>query len=113
MNPDHAIDFGREAILECMVLAAPALIVALIAAVAIGVMQSMTQVQDQSVSFIPKMILVAITILLCLPWLADHFTDYSRELFRQPQFGMQVTESVAESPKSATKSFIGTRRDRR
>lgn len=91
MNPDYAVDFGREAILECLTLAAPVLIVAVITAVAIGVIQAMTQIQDQSISFIPKMVLVAITILLCLPWLADHMIDYSRELLRKPQFGIQAT----------------------
>ena len=88
MNPDEAVDFGREAILECLTLAAPVLLVAALAAIAIGVIQSMTQVQDQSISFIPKIVLVAITILLCLPWLTDHITDYSRELFGKPQFGI-------------------------
>ena len=88
MNADEAVDFGREAILECLTLAAPVLIVAVLAAIAIGVLQSMTQIQDQSISFIPKIVLVAITILLCLPWLAEHFTDYSRELLSKPQFGI-------------------------
>ena len=106
MNPDEAVDFGREAILECLTLAAPVLVVAVIAAVAIGVIQSMTQIQDQSISFIPKIVLVAVTILLCLPWLADHFTDYSRELFSKPQFEIKLTRSAplpdsAEQPVSS------------
>ena len=94
MNPDDAVDFGREAILECLTLAAPVLIVAVLVAIAIGVLQSMTQIQDQSISFIPKVVLVSITILLCLPWLTDHFTDYSRELFRKPQFGIKFQSST-------------------
>ena len=98
MNPDFAVDFGREAILECLILAAPVLIVAVLVAVAIGVIQSMTQMQDQSISVIPKIVLVAITILFCLPWLADHFTDYSRELFRTPRFGIKTTLSRTSDP---------------
>ena len=96
MNPDYAVDIGREAIIECLTLAAPVLLVAVIAAVSIGVIQSMTQVQDQSISFIPKIVLVAITILLCLPWLAGHFTDYSRELFRKPQFGINASWTATD-----------------
>ena len=100
MQPETAIEFGREAILECLTLAAPILIVAVLAAIAIGIVQSMTQIQDQSISFIPKIVLVAVTILLCLPWLADHFSDYSREMFGKPQLGIHPQRPALDAQES-------------
>ena len=86
MNPVDAIDFGREAIMVSLTVVAPILIVAVAAAIAIGIFQSATQMQDQSISFIPRIVLVAITIMICLPWMADHFVEYGRELFSKPHF---------------------------
>lgn len=86
MHPDIAVEFGREAVLTCLTLAAPMLIVGILVAVVVGILQSITQVQDQTVSFIPKVVLVAVTFLMFLPWLSDRFIDYSRELFLRPGF---------------------------
>ncbi len=86
MDPDIAVDFGREAVMLCLTLAAPVLIVGVVASIVIGIIQSATQIQDQAVSFIPKIALVGLTFVLCLPWMTERFVEYGRDLLEEPQF---------------------------
>jgi flagellar biosynthesis protein FliQ len=94
VEPDIAVDFGREAVLTCLTLAAPVLIVAGVVAIVVGIVQSMTQIQDQAVSFIPKIVLIALTLAICLPWMADRLLEYSREHLEKPGF---ISTSVIPS----------------
>jgi len=84
MNAQDAIDLGREAVMHCLLISAPILIVGLVVAIVIGVFQSMTHVHDQTVTFVPKVVLIAIALAFCLPWLTDKMIDYSRDLFDKP-----------------------------
>ena len=106
MNPEDAVDFGREAVMVCLTLAAPILVVGVIAATVIGVVQAMTQVQDQAVSFIPKIVLIAITFVLFLPWMTDRFVEYGREMLETPRFmtaGSPVRVDITDGRSEGTK----------
>jgi flagellar biosynthetic protein FliQ len=48
---------------------------------AIGLLQALTQIQDQTVSTVPKLVAMTLAIVVCMPWLADRMIDYSRNLF--------------------------------
>ena len=80
MSIDQAIDIGREAVLMTLLLAAPALIAATLVGLVIGLLQALTQVQDQTVSFVPKLVAMLIVVSLTLPWLLSKMTDYSHNL---------------------------------
>jgi flagellar biosynthetic protein FliQ len=84
MNSQDAIDLGRDAVMQCLLIASPVLIVGLIVAIVVGVLQSITHVHDQTVTFVPKVVLIAIALAFCLPWLSDKLIDYSRTLFAAP-----------------------------
>ncbi len=84
MNPQDAVDLTREAILSGLLSVAPLLIVGLIIAVAIGFLQSMFQIQEQSIAVIPKLLLMFVVIALALPWLSERMTDISRTHFERP-----------------------------
>jgi flagellar biosynthetic protein FliQ len=84
MNPDDAIDFSREAIKTCMMVGGPILAASLVIGLLIGVFQAMTQVQDQTVSFVPKILLLVILIGLCLPWLTDNMMAFAKQSFEKP-----------------------------
>jgi len=58
MNPQDAIDFSREAIKTCIMVGGPILVASLLIGLIVGVIQAMTQVQDQTVSFVPKILLL-------------------------------------------------------
>lgn len=84
MNPQDAIDFSREAIKTCMMVGGPILAASLIIGLIVGVFQAMTQVQDQTVSFVPKILMLLVAIGLCLPWLTDQMLDFARLSFEKP-----------------------------
>lgn len=84
MDPQDAIDLGREAIRTCIFVGGPILLACLLIGLLISVVQAMTQLHDQTISFVPKIILLLITIGLCLPWLSDQMMDFARASFEKP-----------------------------
>lgn len=84
MNPQDAIDLSREAIKTCMMVGGPILMISLLIGLLVGVFQAMTQVQDQTVSFVPKILLLIVAIGACLPWLTEQMTDFARLSFERP-----------------------------
>ena len=84
MDAQEAIDLGREAIRACMMIGGPILVVSLLVGLGIGMMQAMTQVQDQTVSFVPKLVIVLASIAVCLPWLSDRMLEFSHDVLSKP-----------------------------
>lgn len=84
MEPQEVIDLGRNAIKACLIVGGPILLASLVVGMLVGALQAMTQVPDQSVSFVPKLICLILGIGLALPWLTDRMLDYSREAFTTP-----------------------------
>ncbi len=84
MNPEDAIDFSREAMKTCMLVGGPILVTSLLVGLIIGIIQTMTQVQDQTVSFVPKILVLVALIGICLPWLTERMTDFARLSFEKP-----------------------------
>ena len=84
MNPEDAIDLGREALRACFFVGGPILAVGLLIGLTVGVLQAMTQVQDQTVSFVPKILLMLVAIALALPWLSEQMIDYTKDALSHP-----------------------------
>jgi flagellar biosynthesis protein FliQ len=68
MNPADAIDFARQAIFVLLQIAAPAMITALVVGVAIGLLQALTQIQEMTLVFVPKIIAIFLVLLIALPF---------------------------------------------
>lgn len=64
-----------------LLLALPSLLVSLIVGLVISIFQAVTQVSDASLSFVPKFVIVAVFILITLPWMGDSMDTYTRELW--------------------------------
>lgn len=80
------VDMMREAVIIGGVLVAPALITALVVGVVMSLLQAVTQVQDQAISFVPKLIVVAAVVLVMVPWMTEYFVAYAREaILRIPE----------------------------
>lgn len=93
MTPDVAIDIGREAIYTSLLIGAPILLTGMIVGLLIGLLQAVTQVQDQTVSFVPKIVAMVLVLTFCLPWLMQRWVDYSRDLYTNiPQTVMRPSE---------------------
>jgi len=83
MTPNEAIDLVRDAILMSLIVAAPLLLIGMVVGLGIGLIQALTQIQDQTVSTVPKLVAMTLAIIICLPWLTDRMLEYSRNLYRQ------------------------------
>ncbi|MDB4338592.1 flagellar biosynthetic protein FliQ [bacterium] len=81
MDPNAAIELCRTSLLSAVVIAAPMLIVAMAAGLLVGLLQALTQVQDQTVSFVPKLLATAAVLVICLPWLITKMVDFTRVVF--------------------------------
>ena len=80
MNPQDAIDLGREAVNTALLLGAPVLVCGMIVGLAVGLLQAITQIQEQTVSFLPKLVTMVIVLSLTLPWLIGEMVRYSHDL---------------------------------
>jgi flagellar biosynthetic protein FliQ len=80
MNPQDAVDLGRQAVAAALVLGGPLLASALVVGLVVGFLQAITQVQEQTVSFVPKLAAIVVVLSLTLPWLIDQMVRYSHDL---------------------------------
>jgi flagellar biosynthetic protein FliQ len=80
MDPQSAIDLGREALWTTMIVASPVLVAGLIIGLVIGLFQAMTQIQEQSLVFVPKIIVMLLVLSISLPWLISRMVQYTSTL---------------------------------
>jgi flagellar biosynthetic protein FliQ len=81
MDPASAVDLCRTALLSAVIIAAPMLIIGMAAGLLVGLMQALTQIQDQTVAFVPKILAMAGVLVLCLPWLVTRMVEFTRVVF--------------------------------
>ena len=67
--------------MAAVVIAAPMLIVGMVAGLLVGLMQALTQIQDQTVAFVPKILAMAGVLIVCLPWLVMRMVEFTRTVF--------------------------------
>ncbi len=82
MTSALALELVRHAVMLGLMVAAPLLIVALAVGVVISLLQAVTQVQEQTLTFIPKLIAVAAVGVLTLPWMLRQLVQYLVEMLR-------------------------------
>jgi flagellar biosynthesis protein FliQ len=83
MTEDFVIHMFREAFYTMLIVAAPILVVSLVVGLVISVMQAATSVQEVTLTFVPKIIAIAIVLVLTLPWMMDIMTTFTIDLFSQ------------------------------
>ena len=76
------VDLARNAVMLTLLLAGPLLMVALVVGLVVSVFQAVTQIQEQTLSFVPKLFAVGAAFLLALPWMLQMMVKYTTELFR-------------------------------
>jgi len=81
MSSDLAVQIGRDALFMVMLVSAPMLGLGLLVGVLVSVFQATTQIQEQTLAFIPKIIAVFVAVLVFGPWIITIMVDYTRELF--------------------------------
>jgi len=83
MNPETVLDVGREAMYVVMLLSAPLLLSALAVGLFIGVFQAATQIQEMTLSFIPKLAALAVALLFAGAWMLRVITEFTLRLFAE------------------------------
>ena len=81
MTPDTVMTIGTHALQTTVILAAPLLLVALALGLLVGIFQAATQINEMTLSFIPKLLGMAATVVIAGPWMLKVMMDYTRELF--------------------------------
>ena len=81
MTPEQVVDIGREAVWVMIKIGAPAMLVALIVGVVISLFQALTQIQEMTISFVPKLLAVLVTLVLTTPFAIATLRDFTAELF--------------------------------
>ncbi|MBL8669776.1 MAG: flagellar biosynthesis protein FliQ [Alphaproteobacteria bacterium] len=80
MTPNDVVDIGRESILVLIRMAGPIMIIGLIVGVAISLLQALTQIQEMTIAFVPKILVVFVVTILLLPFMMTTLTDFTLEL---------------------------------
>lgn len=80
MTPETVIELGRQALTVTVLLAAPLLLSALAAGLLIGMFQAATQIQDMTLSFIPKLIVLVVVLGISGPWMLRVLLDFTQQL---------------------------------
>ncbi|HEX5304742.1 MAG TPA: flagellar biosynthesis protein FliQ [Dyella sp.] len=80
MTPESVIEFGQHALYIAMLVAAPLLLTALAVGLLIGVIQAATQINEMTLSFIPKLIAMAAVALITGPWMLRTLVRFTHDL---------------------------------
>lgn len=81
MTGAEALDIARDSIWVLILVAGPAMLTALLVGTVIGVLQALTQVQEATIVFVPKIVAVFLVVLLMLPFMAQQLGTYMAEMF--------------------------------
>ena len=82
MNVDVVVDVMREALFVVLKTAAPPLIVSLVIGLIVSVFQTVTSIQEQTLTFVPKMVGMFLTLMLIGHWMLNGMTTFMEELWR-------------------------------
>ena len=80
MTPEAVIGFARSAIETTLMLSLPMLAVSLVVGVVLSVLQAGTQIQEMTLTFVPKIVAMFIAVIVAFPWLMDKMVGFTRDL---------------------------------
>jgi flagellar biosynthesis protein FliQ len=80
MEPDFATDVTHQGIMVALLISSPMLIGALLMGILVSIFQAVTQINEQTLSFIPKILVIVGAMVIFAPWMSDTLTTYTRDL---------------------------------
>lgn len=81
MLTDQLVDVVRETLTVMLLLSTPVLVAGLAIGLVISVLQAVTQIQEQTLSFVPKIITMVLVAIITMPWLVTKLMEFSAEMF--------------------------------
>lgn len=83
MSPDILVEVGRKAIWITLMVSAPMLLTGMLVGLVISILQSVTQIQEITLTFVPKILAVFIVFLIAIPWISSVLIIFTQDLFNQ------------------------------
>jgi len=80
MNVEQAMDLGREAIMMILIISGPILVLGLLVGLVISLLQAVTQLHEQTLVFVPKILAMAAAAIVLGPWMTRRMIEFSVEL---------------------------------
>lgn len=81
MNEDVVIDVAEQGIYIILIVCGPLLLIALAVGLAVSIFQATTQIQEQTLAFVPKIVAVLLALIFLAPWMLSHLMSYASEIF--------------------------------
>lgn len=81
MSPAEILEIGNEAILVSLRIGAPVMLLALAVGLAISVLQALTQIQEMTLTFVPKILVIMLSLLILMPVMLATLTSFTQSLF--------------------------------
>jgi len=87
MSPQTVVELGQSALTTILILAAPLLLAGLVVGLVVGILQTVTSIQESTLTYVPKMIAVIVVFLICLPWISRTMVNFASQLLvNLPQY---------------------------
>ena len=81
MTPENVMDLAHKTLMVTSLIAAPLLLIALITGLVIGMLQAATQINESTLSFIPKLLMLVLTLFVAGPWILRVLIDFTHDLY--------------------------------
>ncbi len=81
MTPEHFVELATHTLNTAILLAAPPLLVGLVVGVLVSIFQAVTQMQEQTLVLVPKILAITLVLLICLPWMLQVLMTFTTTLF--------------------------------
>ena len=80
--PEHVMNIGRQAVEMTLLLSGPLLLAALVVGLIVSIFQAATQINEQTLSFLPRLLVTLLTLIVAGPWLTQQLTDFMQNLIQ-------------------------------
>ena len=81
MDASEVVSITREAIRVLLIVSAPMMLTALIVGLAVSLLQALTQIQEMTLTFVPKILAMFIVMMMAMPFMIQSLEDFNQELF--------------------------------
>jgi flagellar biosynthetic protein FliQ len=81
MSLHEATELIRHSLIMALIVSAPMLIIGLVVGVAVSLFQALTQIQEQTLAFVPKIVAMVAAAIILMPWIGQKLVDYSTAMF--------------------------------
>ncbi len=78
---EEAVDIARQALMQALIIAVPILGAGLVVGLIISLFQAVTQIQEQTLTFVPKIVVMILVAIVLLGWIAVRMTEFATEMF--------------------------------